>query len=317
MGRDRCVRRDGTAGPHAGRQPITGFVASSNDLTILETRGGLSAFQAVRTTVPVFLETQLDPAVTGGAGWKLIGHDAAGFYLYRNSGATAGTSNWTVIGIPRAGLGAVRLATGTGLVTAASMGTSRLYITESGVAATRVLALSKTIAGVPTVVRTLAANVDAAMLASANAKDLLSIRPASGTRGYTVEVLDETGTNLLPAVAGGYLLAQAEPTTVDLNLSENRSLFVFASGYGATGFSGAQLQTYDAAAGNSVILGNLPGASRFGTDPVFVRVTSTPSSFLAGYAARETGGVLQASDAVAFSFDVRSAGSLRVATTRP
>jgi hypothetical protein len=177
--------------------------------------------------------------------------------------------------------------------------------------------LSKTVAGVPTVVRTLAANVDVAMLASASGRNLLSTRPASGTAGYSVEVLDETGTTLLPPVAGGYLLAQQDPTTIDVNLSENRNVFVFASGYGATGFSGAQLQPYDAAAGNSVILGNLPGASRFGTDPVAVRITSAPSSFLAGYAARETGGVLQASDAVAFSFDARSAGSLRLATTRP
>lgn len=260
-------------------------------------------------------QTSIDPALSAGTGWQPIGFDGLNYFVYRNSGSTPAGSTWSVLKIARQSGVVVQLASGAGLLSAAAMGVNVLFATESGAVTHRLLSFSKAASAQPRVLDT-SATLVATVDASASGVHGLWRRDATTGAGSTVEYIDENGAVVFGSTGGGYPLGQPDPTALNFAVSENHTQFVFANGYGASGFAGATLQTFDAASATSVVLGTLPGATRFGADPVLVGISTTPASFTAGYAGRAPGGVLQASDEVAFSFDTRVAGSLRLTTSK-
>jgi hypothetical protein len=236
--------------------------------------------------------------------------------VYRNSGGSPAASNWSVLKIDRANASVTQLATGVGQLSFASMGAALLYATEQASGGNRLITIAKAVPGTPQVLESSATTL-ASVNTSGGGIHQLWRRPAGAAAGTTaIEFINETGAKLFTTTGGGYPLAQVDASTLDLTTSESRTQFVFANGYGATGFSGAELRTLDAATATSVVLGSLPGAARYGSDPVIAAVTSTPMPFMAGATARVSSGSLQAADAATFSFDVRTPGSLRLTTTK-
>jgi ABC-type nitrate/sulfonate/bicarbonate transport system substrate-binding protein len=72
---------------------------------------------------------------------------------------------------------------------------------------------------------------------------------------------------------------------------------------------------YDAQTRQSVVLGKLPGSVDYGTDIVYATVQGG-TSFMTGFAARSSAGVVQDVGARVFSFSSTGASSLKIATSR-
>jgi len=253
-------------------------------------------------------ETLLDAAKTGGGGWVGIGYDADNFYAYRN----AGGSSWVVAEMRRAPASVTLLASGSGKVGVASMGHSLLYVNIVADSGNSLLAISKT-AGVPVqTIESTPASTLSTVQTSANGVHELWRVVNIGTQAvnYTVAMIDELGNTLYSTSAGGFPMAMAEPASLNFAVSENRSLFLFAVGFGNRAFGDAALVGYDTAAKAATTFGNLPGSGQFGTDAVYALAMGGPGSFMAGYAARSSAGTVQSAGAVVLTFSAGVAGSL-------
>jgi hypothetical protein len=202
------------------------------------------------------------------------------------------------------------LATGTGLIGAASMGSNKLYLSVLGTTGNSLLALDK--AGTVQTLESTTATTLSTVLTSRNGVHQLwrLTDIGSAAPGYAIEMLDELGAKHYTA-SGGFPMGIQDAATVDFNLSESRSRFVFATGYGARGFADAPLVVYDTATKAATTLGTLPGASDFGTDPVYASITSSSTDFMAGFASRLVSGAIQATGAKTLSFNATTPGSLK------
>lgn len=296
--------------------PATSVVLGTNRSAVVETRGALSVLDLGTAAVGTGLsETQLPANLTAGTGWRSIGFDSTDFFVYR-SGTTLGSSSWSVLRINRQSKAVTQLSGGSGVLSSVGLGQGLIYATESTPANNRVLTISKSQPGPANTLRSRPSTTLLSVTTGTNGRHQLWERPVTGTAGYVLDFISEANNTSLLNVPGGVPLAEVQATTLNLGASQNTGRFVFAGGYGASGLSGAVLQSYDAGAGVSDVYGTLPGSSRYGADQVEVGVTSTPGPFLGGYAGRVGAGGVQASDEVTFSFDARTPGSLRLATTR-
>ncbi len=254
-----------------------------------------------------------------GSGWQSIGYDANNFYVYQNS-ASAGTAAWQIYAIGRSALPTARLlSNGLGEVALASMGTNLLYVTVLGAANNQLLALTKSAPASSLVLESLS-TADFISLSTSNAglHQLWRVTGVgAGTASYTVEFVDEVFNKIYTAPAGGWPLGAVEATAINLNNSENRSRFVFATGFSTQQtFNGAALVGYDAVSRAATAIGTLPGASDFGINSVYADVVTGPTSSAAGFAARADSGVVQDAGSRVFSFDAVTAGSLKLTTTQ-
>lgn len=293
---------------------LTNVVAATHRSALVDDGTQLSVLDFPAGTAPT--ESRLSAASTGGGGWTSIGFDAANHYVFRNSGSTT-ASTWTVLEISRAAPSATVLASGTGLLSIASMAGTQLYATVIGAADNRLLAISKTV-GVP--VKSLEITSGSTLTTvqtSANEVHQLwrvtNIGSAAIT--YAIEMIDEAGRILYATSTGGFPMAVAEADSVNFNVSESRTRFVFAEGYGSKAFSGATLVGYDTASRTPTTFGTLPGSTDFGSDFVFASAMGGPGSFMTGFAARSSGGAVQETGAKVFSFDASAAASLKYTTS--
>lgn len=289
---------------------LTEVVAATYRSALVDDGTQLSVLDFPAGTAPV--ENRLSTASTGGGGWTSIGFDAGNHYVFRNTGSTT-ASSWTVLKISRAAPTATVLASGAGLLSIASMAGTQLYATVIGAADNRLLAISKTV-GAP--VQSLAITPSSTLITvqtSANDVHQLWRVTNLGTAAitYSIEMIDEAGTTLYATSAGGFPMAVAEADTAHFNVSESRTRFVFANGYGSKTFSGATLVGYDTGSRTATTLGTLPGSTDFGSDFVFASTMGGPGSFMAGFAARSLGGAVQETGAKVFSFDASAANSLK------
>lgn len=289
------------------------IIASAASTMLIEWGSTAADSQIAVVSVDPYALTLLGTTLTGLGNWQAIGHDADNFYVYRNSGTTT-TSTWTVLRINKAGTPAATvLATGTGLVSDTAMGQGLLYATVRQAAANKLFALSKTMAGTPTTIDS--TPVSDLSRARTSAGSVHMIWRVVGTATH-VDMVDENN-QTLSTTAGGLPLTMDEPTTIDLRRSENRTRFVFAGGYGATAFSGATLNAYDAATGGSapLLLGTLPGSATYGSDLVTASTGTPMGGFGAGHVARVSNNTVQADGARVFSFKADTAGSLAYTST--
>lgn len=292
---------------------IERVVSSSYRSAVVESGGGLALLDFPGGST--FSETTLPGA--SGTGWESIGFDAASHYLYRNTG-TGVTAIWQVLKVGRQAPISTTLASGAGEVALASMGTSRVFVSVLGASGNTLLAFDKASFAAPQVLESLPSTAIALVSTSgAGVHQLWRVTGlGSGTISYTVEMIDEAFNKVYVAATGGFPLAMAEATAIDYARSENRSTFLFATGYGDRAFGDAALVAYDAALRTATPLGALPGQSAFGADMVFASVVSSPATGGAGFAGRSVGGVVQSADAKVFSFDTGTANSLKTTTTQ-
>lgn len=254
-----------------------------------------------------------------GSGWQPIGYDANNFYVYQNT-VTAGTVAWQIYAIGRSALPTARLlSNGLGEIALASMGSNLLYLTVLGATNNQLLALTKSAPASSSILETLGTS-DFISLSTSNSgvHQLWRVTGVgAGTAGYTVEFVDEVFNKLYTSPAGGWPLGAIEATAIDLNTSENRSRFVFATGFTTQQtFNGAALVGYDTTGRTATSLGTLPGAGDFGINSVYADVVTGPTSSAAGFAARADSGVVQDAGSRVFSFDAATAGSLTLTTTQ-
>lgn len=295
--------------------PVQRVVQSTHRSALLESAGGLSVLDfGVDGTVS---ESPIE--TLNGTGWQGIGFDAQNYYVFRNGG-TAVDQTWVLQRIGRNAPLVTQLLGGTGQITLGSMGTDVLYITVLTETQVQTLRLPKAVPNAASVVDTgpLSASFST-VLASANGVHLLWRIAGLDTfsPSYTVQMIDEAGTVLHSAAAGGFSLGLADAARVDFSRSENRSRFLFVEGYGARFFGDATLVTYDSAGRVAVRVGQLPGSAEFGIDNVFADAFAGPVAPGAGFATRSISGVLQSGGMQVFTFDPAGANSLRYTTRQP
>ncbi len=281
--------------------PAAALVESATGLAVIDFSGG-TAF----TDSPV-------PGVAAG-GWKLIGHDADHYYVYRNSDGTT-SATWSVLRITRTLPSAVTLAGGTGQLASVGMGTGHLYGTVLGAAQNRLLRISKLVPGSVTTTEAAPTSTVTTVVTSASGVHQLwrVSGVGTGTVGRELQFVDETGLVLYSSAAGGFPLAVMDEDTIDWRRSENRRRFVVADGYGDLAYSGASLVAFDAASRTAVTLGTLPSSADLGGGFVFANAGCGPTAVGAGFVARSDGGVVQAPSR-AFSFDAGASGSLTLSS---
>ena len=295
-----------------GTDPALGRVVLSTPRSALaEYAGRLTLFSFLGGLE--YTETPLSAALTAGTDWQAIGFDTDSLYVFRN-----GASGWSVLKIDRGTPNVTQLARGSGSLASAAMGSQVLFASVIGSAANQLLRIGKS-GGAPVVQESTDRATLATVLAgAAGVHQLWRITRAGGVAtAYTIEMIDEGGAKLYSTDASGYALALPDATTLNLDASESRTRFVFASGYGARGFGDAALIAYDTQTRKATGLGVLPGSAAFGSDAVLAGVTSAPSNRLGGFAARVLGAAAQADGAQVFAFDVGIAGSLKIATRTP
>lgn len=286
---------------------ITGVLANSHNAALVADGTRLAVFNfAAGSTVT---EAALDLGITAGSTWQPIGFDADNFYAYINPGA-AFTSTWRVIKIARANPSASLLASGSGLVTVASMGRNMLYLTVFGQSNNQLVRIAKA-GGTPVVASSPATTLTTVLTSSSDVHQRWRVTGVgTATLAYAIDMVDESDATLF-SVAGGFPLSMAEPGTRNFNSSESRTRFLLAGNYGSRAFGDATLIGYDSATRSATILGTLPGTADFGSDAVFVGVNGGPGAVGLGFAARSSGGVVQEAGAKVFSFDLGVANSLR------
>ncbi len=261
---------------------------------------------------PNITETVLNRALTLGSGWQAIGFDPANFYVYRND-TTNATSTWSLLKITRTAPVATLLATGPGQIGAASMGTNLLYLTVRGTTTNTLLSIEKNGQGGTTTLESTPPSTFSSVRTSKNAVHQLWRLSGIGTAtpSSTIEMLDESGNKPYAANSGFPLLFQP-PSSLNFNISENRTRFLFTAGFTPSqGVADAPLLAYDTDNHAITTLGMLPGANTFGQATVFANVTSSTNNFMAGFAGRIQAGVLQPDTLMIFTFDINSQGSLR------
>jgi hypothetical protein len=309
--------------------PLQSVVGSTYRQTLAWDGTKLSVIDFSSLTVPV--ETLLNSTVTASAGgWQLIGFDATAFYVYAASTASF-TDPWQVLEVSLSAPTATEMASGTGVVALSSMGNSRLYLTvadqlcSGDSTCTYLISVNKTDEGL------IIANADfigapntlIRMEAGANGIDLLSFEPVveSGPSVTTLAFFNDADLEPLPSPLGeipsAKSLGLAAASTLNFNSSESRTRFVYATGYTvAKQFNSATLNALETsgASYSPIVLGALPGAADYGSDPSLASVIAGPSAYGSAYVARVSGGSLQSSGSKVYSFDAGTANSLTLKT---
>lgn len=280
------------------------LVSDGTQLSVIDFSGGTG-----------YTETLLDAGITAGNRWKLIGFDTDNFYVYDNSPLNDFSTPWTILKITRTTPVASVLASGTGLIQAASMGSGVLYLTVASAIDNQRVIVNKSTGTATT--DSFPSNVFVSVQTGGNGIHQMWIVTgvATSQMTYTLLLIDETDA-VLHQAAGGFPMAAAEASTLSFNTSESRTSFVFASDVTVDKqFNGATLETFDTMSSVHRVLGALPGAATLGTDSGFASAVAGPSTHGAVYAARSVGGEVQASGSKVYSYDLGTANSL-IAKTR-
>ncbi|MEO5690224.1 MAG: hypothetical protein ABIR54_22930 [Burkholderiaceae bacterium] len=292
----------------------TGVVQAAPTLALMDDGTQLSAVDFSSGIKPT--ETLLDTATTGGGGWVGIGFDASAFYAYRNTGSGS-SAQWSVLKVTRNTPHATLLASASGQVAVASMGTNLLYITTLANDGNTLVAVSKSI-GVPAIAleSTTTSTLTTVQTSASGIHELWRVvNIGTAALNYQIEFIDESGLRLYTTSVGGYSITAPDAQVQRFDTSESRNRFVFASGYGSRAFGDATLMGYDAAAKQVTTFGTLPGNATFGTDTVYANAIGGPGSTMAGFAARTIDGIIQTTGSQVFSFDFDRANSLQFATS--
>jgi|GEM_PF-1102809 len=269
-------------------------------------------------------------------GWQLIGFDATAFYVYSSVPFLTSTTDfnvtWSVLKVSLAAPTATNMVTGSGAVALSSMGNRWLYLTVANQQSpgdstcTYLAQVNKTDVGQAITFDPVecAPSTLIRMQAGAKGIDLLSFEPLVETDTSiptTLAFIKNADQTQLPSPLGDIRSAKslglAAASTLNFNASESRTRFVYATGYTvAQQFNSATLNALETsgASYSPIVLGALPGAADYGSDPSLASVIAGPSAYGSAYVARVSGGSLQASGSKVYSFDASTANSLTLKT---
>ncbi|MCR5881925.1 hypothetical protein LRS03_03230 [Rhizobacter sp. J219] len=295
----------------AGTPALTQVLASTPQSALVGDGTRLSVISFTGTTAT---ETPLDAALTAGTHWRLVGFDADHFYVYDDNPDHVFTSPWRVLRISKVNPTAVLVGSGTGVISVASMGGSVIFLTVFQADRNLLVRVPKT-GGMRFESPPYPITTKPTVQTSAAGRHLLWEVSGVGTAAinYRIAMIDESAAVLQDWPTGAFPISTADAGTESLNVSENRTRFLLASGFGARAFSNASLVCYDATTGVARTLGTLP---EYGSDFVFASALGGPGNFGAGFATRSSAGNYVEQSARVYSYDLGAAGSLRTATRR-
>lgn len=298
---------------------LTRVVAASYKAALAEYNNQLTLLNVVKSGGKASIdETILDPTLTAGTGWESIGFDKDNFYVYRNTGTiyTASTGTWSVLKISRAAPAATLLASGSGYLGTAAMGSNVLFATVINYSGNRLLTLNKLLPGTPHQIESTVLSTLPTVLASSSTTHMLWRTTNAGTasQSFSIDMIDEAG-NKLYSASGAMPMWTIDDATRSLNRDRAAATFIFVKGFGSRAMADATLMAYKAATQTPVVLGQLPGSAIFGSDPVYANVLGGTPRFVAGYAARISGGTIQTSGAKVFTVDPEVSNSLQYTTS--
>ena len=190
---------------------IAAVVAATYRQALVDDGTQLSVLDFPSGTTPT--QTRLDAGSTAGGGWVGIGFDTNNFYAYRNSSPGI-DGTWAVLRVSRATPSASMLASGNGLLSVASMGSTQLYATVRGAGVNSLLAISKT-SGVP--VSTLESTPESTLtsvLTSANGVHELwrVVNVDTAAVSYTIEMIDRPVASCIQAARADSRSRSSKPT---------------------------------------------------------------------------------------------------------
>ncbi|MDI1300572.1 MAG: hypothetical protein PSX71_01565 [bacterium] len=225
---------------------------------------------------------QVVPVAGTTGSWTLAGSDNSNYYVYTTAGGPG--SSWQLLAIPMSGNSATTLASGSGSVAYASVGSSQVFVSVLGASYNYLSMVAKN-GSAATAVDTNDTTVRDLVVILGGGRHVLYKAKYSGSSfvGGQVSSIDEAGATV--ALAANAQLASfvipgsfaASTAGLPMQLS-----FVSNSSY-MTDFSGSQLKTFDSSTGSLTINGTLPTSSALGTANVFWR---------GGDAYAATGGIL-------------------------
>ncbi|MFM9917513.1 MAG: hypothetical protein ACKVOX_17050 [Rhizobacter sp.] len=295
-------------------------VAGTDRSAIVRRSGGLSVLEFPSGSTIV--ETPLNPGITAGTAWDLIGFDIDAFYL-RVASVAQDSIAWKVLKITRSRPVASLLASGTGQLTSVAMGSNLIYAVAQPVGVDQTYTLFRinkagglvpqTVfpAGIEPSVQTGAAGVHMLKL-----RDLTSPRTANQNLRTQLQFIDENN-NTLYTADQGYPLLPVAADTLNFGRSINITRFVFAAN-NAQSYADAMLTAYDTRTRSATELGKLPGAAEYGAASDLDLATSVnagPTSTGIGFAAKYSMGAISEAGSKVFSFDLDTPNSLKYTTT--
>jgi hypothetical protein len=299
-----------------GDLPVTRVVIGNYQAVVAEYNNQLTVWKV--NGVNTAAETRLNAATTAGTAWQSIGYDASNFYVYQNSSnpltACTAASNWKMLKISIATPVATQLATGSGCIASASMGTGLLYASVLGATANAAVSVNKNTGTVQTV-QSMAVTDLATVLTSASGTHQMLLMLNQSSTSYGIKMIDETGT-VVRLLATSFPMGLQDAATVNLNNSENRTRFFSANPYSSSvGYRDAAIELYDAPTQTLSTLGMVTG---FAMSPVYASVIGSSSDFIGGVAVPFSigTGTLNESSAKVFSLDVATANSLTATTVK-
>ena len=294
----------------------------SGESAIVEAAGSLLINSVSKNgSLTTVKATPLDAVVTAGTGWESAGFDADSFYVFRNSASLANfaTSTWKLVRISRVARVATVLASGSGNIAGASMGSNSILgtiVTASGFSLNK---FSKTTPGLPVVLEQ--PSLSSFVIPSALTQSAFQLFRAFLVNGvassYSVEILDEATNSRLYNRANAFLFGVIRSDTLFFNSSLNISGAAFTGdSLGAGGSLGSSLITYNAVNRTPTVVGQFPNAADFGSSRALAFTAGTDAAgFATGSLYAISGTTYLAAPRRYFSFNPSAAGSIVYTTS--
>ena len=289
-------------------------IASSLDVGVGETSTGLQM-----TGLSVKL---LDQSIVGGTGWESAGHDSEYFYVFRNIplAASSATSSWKLVRISKVNPAASLLATGTGNLLSATMGSNSILGTILSTATGFSLnKFSKTTPGLPLVLERQPGNSYA--IASALSQGIFMFFRTFVVNGVasstSVEMFDEATNATIYNRQSAFLFGVIRPDSLPFNSSLDVVGFTFTGdSLGPAGALGSSLIAYNAANRTATVVGQFPNAADFGSARGLALTGGTDNAtFATGNVLAVSGTTILPTPRRSFSFNPSAAGSIFYTTS--
>jgi len=291
-----------------GEPMFTGPVVQTSNSFVTTYGNQLSVVDFDGAAGPV-AETKLDATVTAGTGWQSIGFDSNNYYVYINA-----SGSWTILKITRSSPQATLLATGIGQIEFAAMGTNLLYATVASSSGNLLYSFDKSTGSGNIMSNNGSSGISMVLTSGYGVHQMWTISGLNAVPSYNIDMIDESG-HILYTGNGGFVMNLADAATIDLDNSESRSQFVFATGYGALEYGNANLISYDAATQVVTTLGTIPSSAAFGANQVYASIIGSSSGFMAGFADGISSGSLLNTGASLYSVNVGVPGSMTFTTS--
>ncbi len=299
----------------AASPALTKVIETSVDLLVGEQNNRLTVLAIDGRNTP------LDATIAGGVGWESAGFDNNNFYVFRNSAplASFSTSTWKLVRISRSSPTATILASGSGNLALAAMGTNSILATILSTSGYSLNRISKTTPGSPVVLQGPSTSVLSTVLASSQGTHMVlrSNLVNGGVSSISVDMVDETSNATVYSRANAFVFDSIRPDFLFLNNSVDTTGFAILGDFSnTTGSLGASLIAYNAAGKVATVAGQFPNTTEFGSSRALSATGgSTGASFATGSLIAVSGTTYLTAPRRNYSFDPRVTNSIQYTTT--